>query len=185
MKSLLLSFLLSSSLLAWDSCTYTSVKDDMMMEIFKDCIDIDKNQNITINKKHLDNMFFDENALACVGAKKSLFFVNKNAKALKTVSFDNGCDTFSQELARVKINNKTSYINKNFDIQIKTDYFYGSRFYKNRAIVCDETIKKIYKQEHSFYSGGSCNILNTKGKLLLETELSYEEVLQLLKKEKI
>ncbi len=70
-------------------------------------------------------------------------------------------------------------MNKNLDIVLKTSYFYGSRFYKNRAIVCKD------KSEYAFYEDVPCNVIGINGNLLLDIDLKYEKVLELLNKGKI
>ncbi|AXX92533.1 hypothetical protein CPU12_01560 [Malaciobacter molluscorum LMG 25693] len=170
-----------SNIYAWEKCLYSSIKDDELLTAFNDCAKIDKNQKLQIKQYHKSNIKFYDN-LTCIYVSKKTYYYHKNGTSFQAVPFDNGCDYFDEnKLARVIINNKISYVNKDLKIILPTNFFYATRFYNKKAIVCNNGIKKIKDGEHFFYRGGVCNLMNLKGELLLKENTTFEEVSKLLK----
>jgi len=189
MKKIFLSItFLASSLFAWSECRYSSLKDDGEYLLFKDCIKVDKNENIQIKDKHIKNMFFDKDSLSCIYTTNNseVFYIHKNGQIKQTYYFDNGCEYFNEnDIARTTVNKNVAYMNKNLEVVLETPYFYGTRFHKNKAIVCDDSVSKVYDGEHSYYSGGSCTAINLKGEPLTKEKKTFEEILKLLRSDAI
>lgn len=187
MKFFLLLVLFISYVFAWEECRYPSIKDEGFYTLFDDCSKITKNHKLEINTVHLSNIDFNKDDFICIYVDTHTpYYYHKNGTSQKTFWFDNGCDYFNENgLARAIIDNKISYINKNLEVVLKTDFFYATRFYKNKAIVCDDTVKKVYEGEHSSHSGGKCNVIDLKSELLLKKSQSFEVVLKLLRNNSI
>ncbi len=174
----LLSFL--SYIYAWERCAYSSIKDEELVTFFDDCAKIDENQKLQIKQQHKSNIrFYDD--LTCIYVLGKTYFYHKNEASFEAVSFDNACDYFDENgLTRVIIDKKIVYINKRLEIVLPTNFSVATRFYKKRAIVCDNSVRIKRDGEHFFYSGGVCNTINLKGELLLKENNTFEEVSKLL-----
>ncbi len=180
-RIVLVLFFFLSTIYAWEKCVYSSIKDDTKLSLFDDCAKINRNQKLQIKQHHKSNIKFYDN-LTCIFVLGKPYYYHKNETSFQAVSFDNGCDYFdANNLARVVINNKIAYVNKDLKIVLPTNFFYATRFYNKKAIVCDNSINKVKDGEHFFYRGGVCNLINLKGELLLKENNTFEEVLKLLK----
>lgn len=144
---------------------------------YQSCGTINDNGQLILEPHHLMNIYFDSNDLSCVSLQNGdIYYVNKNGKTRQTIVFDNGCDFFSEGLARTTIDGKFAYFDRNLEVTLKTDFDWGYSFREGRAQTCYGPLTKKHDGEYTMLTGGKCGFINKQGKKLTDFDTPNEQV---------
>ena len=164
------------------TCVYLPMKSAKHpfpeLQSFESCGGIGENNHLRMHQTHLDQMHFDADGLACVYVPKPrvrVYYVRKDGRSRETLYVDNGCDSFSDGLARTKIDGKAAFINKQLDIEISTPYTAASPFDAGYAAVCNGGHSEK-RGEHILMRGGTCGYINRAGILVVPLQYSRESL---------
>lgn len=125
--------------------------------------------NLKLDKRFLDNVFYDANDLACLlFSAKDAFYVHKNGASQRVYFYDNGCDYFKEDLARGVVNDKMVFINNRLKVLISPGFELLSHFDYGHSVVCNGPFEEELQGEHSFLKGGRCGLMNRQGTLVVE-----------------
>lgn len=172
----ILALLLASSLsFAQESCSYVSKSDNNSLGFFANCGVVDKRGVLQLNKKHIKNLAFDKDNLACViYANGSAMYIHKNGKTRRIVYFDNGCDYFNAGRARAIDGDKMVFIDKSLEIVLRPGFDWAEPFDYDHAVVCNGPFVEKNDGEHISKSGGNCGLIDSKGMLVVEAKTPLE-----------
>lgn len=115
-----------------------------------------------LSSEELKRLDFQGEELISVYMNHSFYYVRKNGKYLKTLTYDNGADPFSEGLARTRINGKIGFFNTNLELVLKPIYDFAFPFHKGVAEICTGCVEKK-AGEHSFLDGGQWQKINREG----------------------
>ncbi len=115
-----------------------------------------------IPKESLSLLDFKGEEIISTVINNEYYYVRKDGKAIKTLTYDNAADPFSDGLARTKINGKIGFFNTNLDIILKPIYDFAFPFYKGIAEICTGC-KEKQEGEHSMLDGGKWQKINREG----------------------
>jgi hypothetical protein len=161
-------------------CMYTpkATKENPSPELtsFKDCGTIDSNGKFVIDKKHLGNILFAKDEPACVYASgPKVFYVLPDGKSIEAQMYDNGCDYFSEGVARGAFKGKKVYFNKKLEIVIETPYETIFPFESGYAAVCNG-VREEKADEHTGIKGGQCGYIDHTGKVIVPLKYAFENL---------
>ena len=81
---------------------------------------------------------------------------------MKTLTYENGADPFSDGLARTSVNGKVGFFNINLDIILKPIYDFAFPFHEGKAEICTGC-KEKKEGEHSMLDGGKWQKIDRNG----------------------
>ena len=81
---------------------------------------------------------------------------------MKTLTYENGADPFSDGLARTRVNGKVGFFNINLDIILKPIYDFAFPFHEGKAEICTGC-KEKKEGEHSMLDGGKWQKIDRNG----------------------
>jgi len=143
---------------------------------FEDCRSMDANGRFVINNRHLKQIYFPEEGPACVytpGPK--VFYLLEDGKSIEAQYVDNGCDYFSEGVARGTANGKKVYLNKKLEIVIETPYETIFPFRNGYAAVCNGSYE-VQEGEHISIKGGECGYIDHTGKIVVPLKYTFESL---------
>ncbi len=121
----------------------------------------------TIANNYVDNAYlkqldFKGEEVISVFKNNAFYYIRKDGKEIRTLTYDNEADPFSDGLARTKINGKIGFFNTNLEIVLKPIYDFAFPFYKGKAEICTGC-KEKKEGEHSMLDGGKWQKINRDG----------------------
>jgi hypothetical protein len=119
-------------------------------------------KNNHVSPSYLKQLDFKGEEIISVLINNSFYYIRKDGKKIKTLSYDNGADPFSDGLARTKVNGKIGFFNTNLDIILKPIYDFAFPFYEGEAEICTGCTEKK-EGEHSMLDGGKWQKINRDG----------------------
>jgi hypothetical protein len=127
-----------------------------------------KSYTIYLDKNYINSLDFKNSDLIATNINNQWYFVKKDGEAMPVMSDDDGMpDKFKEGLARVKINGKIGFFNRNLDIVIEPFYSYAFPFHKGISEICIGC-KEVYVGEHSMLSGGKWKRIDRTGLIVEE-----------------
>jgi len=143
---------------------------------FRDCGEIGATGVLVLKNKHVNNMLFDKDDLACVYTQgPRVFYVQPDGKTIEAHYVDNGCDYFNEGLARGIVHERMVYFNNKLEIIIDTPYAMIFPFENGYAIVCN-ACKKMQVDEHTVFTTDKCGYINHKGQVIVPLEYSMKDL---------
>ncbi len=140
------------------------------------CGYIDRKNTLHISTDHIQKILFDTNELQCIYLQDGrVFYVNSGGKTIETPMVDNGCDYFSQGLARTFINEKIAFFDPSLTIVFRTDFDYADPFFGGYALVCHGPMTEQIVGEHKMFESDKCGLIDTKGTLVLPASYSIKD----------
>ena len=118
--------------------------------------------NSHIHPSYLKGLDFKGEEIISIFKDNAFYYIRKDGKAMKTLTYDNKADPFSDGLARTKINGKVGFFNSNLDIILKPIYDFAFPFHKGEAEICTGC-KEKKEGEHSMLEGGKWQKINRNG----------------------
>ena len=176
MRNLLLLSLLFSPLgHAETSCFYPSKTNDYSFQKSEQCGAF-SNGLFHISNAVFDDISFSNSGPACILINKDqLYFVNKDRRSIQTILYDNGCDKFQEELARGVNSGKHVYVNEKLEVVLEPGFEKLSQYSYGHAVVCNGPFIEEAHGEHTFFTGGSCGLLDNRGNLVVTAEHNIED----------
>ncbi|MCW8980014.1 MAG: WG repeat-containing protein [Altibacter sp.] len=147
---------------------------------FKNCGQLDNAGNISINEQHFSQIWFNDDGLADIRIHDGIYYINKDAKLVRTHLFDNGPDYFKEDLARTVKDNKFGFINKQLTVVIEPQYDFAFPFMNGVAKVCNGCQLKPVG-EHKAVEGGKWGQIDKQGNVVTEIKYSKNELESLIK----
>ncbi len=118
-----------------------------------------------ISDAYLKTLDFKDKEIITIFKDGAFYYVRKDGKAMKTLTYDNGADPFSDGLARTRINGKIGFFNRNLEIVLKPVYDFAFPFYNGIAEICTGC-KEKQEGEHSMLDGGKWQKINRDGLII-------------------
>jgi len=115
-----------------------------------------------LNPTYLKGLDFKGEEVISIFKDGSFYYVRKDGKAMKTLTYDNKADPFSDGLARTRINGKIGFFNSNLDIVLKPVYDFAFPFHNGKAEICTGC-KEQKEGEHSMLEGGKWQKIDRNG----------------------
>ena len=121
----------------------------------------------TIANNYVDNAYlkqldFKGEEIISVFKNNAFYYIRKDGKEIKTLTYENEADPFSDGLARTKINGKIGFFNTNLEIVLKPIYDFAFPFYKGKAEICTGC-KEKKEGENSMLDGGKWQKIDRSG----------------------
>lgn len=180
MKSVFITILLifSVSAKANNQCFYPSKKDGGNVSALDSCGQI-KGDTIKLGKRHVENVVYDENGLACIlffgKSNSDAFYIQESGRSQRALFFDNGCDYFEEGLARGLVNGEMVFINKSLDVVLTPKFEKLMPYDYGHSIVCNGPFIEEKRGVHTLHKGGRCGLLNKQGNLVVEAKFKIED----------
>ena len=118
--------------------------------------------NNYVNSTYLKKLDFKGEEIISVFKDNAFYYIRKDGKAMKTLTYDNGADPFSDGLARTKINGKIGFFNSNLEIILKPIYDFAFPFHEGKAEICTGC-KEKQEGENSMLEGGKWQKIDRNG----------------------
>jgi len=118
--------------------------------------------NNYVDSNYLKQLDFKGEEIISVFKDHAFYYIRKDGKAMKTLTYENGADPFVEGLARTKIDGKIGFFNTNLDIVLKPIYDFAFPFYKGIAEICTGC-KEEKEGEYSMLKGGRWQEINREG----------------------
>ena len=118
--------------------------------------------NNYVNKNYLEQLDFKGEEVISVFKDNSFYYIRQDGKEIKTLSYDNGADPFSDGLARTKVNGKIGFFNSNLEIILKPIYDFAFPFHNGIAEICTGC-KEKQDGEHTMLDGGKWQKIDRNG----------------------
>jgi len=147
---------------------------------YADCAQINDQQEIIINKNHLDQIWFDGLGLAEIRMLDGVYYLNKHGKIIKSYLYDNGADYFQEGLSRTEQNNKFGFIDVQLKIVIKPEYDFAYPFSGGVSKVC-LGCKKVKIGEHTEMQNGQWGYIDKSGNVVIDILHEYDDLNNVLK----
>ena len=118
--------------------------------------------NIYFPKSYLKQLDFKGEEIISVYQNNTFYYIRKDGKAMKALTYKNKADPFVEGLARTKVNGKIGFFNNNLDIILKPVYDFAFPFYHGTAEICTGC-KEQKEGEYSMLKGGRWQKINREG----------------------
>jgi len=118
--------------------------------------------NYHVDSNYLKQLDFKGEEIISIFQNNAFYYVRKDGKAMKTLTYKNGADPFVEGLARTKVNGKIGFFNTNLDIVLKPVYDFAFPFYKGIAEICTGC-KEEKEGDYSMLKGGRWQKINREG----------------------
>ncbi len=115
-----------------------------------------------LSPSYLKKLDFKGEEIVSVFLGHHYYYVRKDGKVMRTLTYENNADPFSDGLARTKIDGKIGFFNTNLDIVLKPVYDFAFPFYKGEAEICTGC-KEIKENGISTLDGGRWKRINREG----------------------
>ncbi len=119
-------------------------------------------KNNYVNASYLKKLDFKGEEIISVFKNNAFYYIRKDGKEIKTLTYDHGADPFSDGLARTKVKGKVGFFNPNLDIILKPIYDFAFPFHNGKAEICTGC-KEKKEGEHSLLDGGKWQKINRDG----------------------
>lgn len=146
------------------------------LQPFKACGKVNKEGILIVSQSHLSNAYFDSDGIACFYVQGvGPFYVRESGKTQRTRLYDNGCDYFSEGLARADLDAGVAFFNKELIIVLRTEYDDAFPFRSGYAAVYNGgELKKI--GEHTLLVGGACGYIDKHGNIVVPLKYAHESL---------
>lgn len=118
--------------------------------------------NNYVNSTYLKKLDFKGEEIISVFKNNSFYYIRQDGKEMKTLTYENGADPFSDGLARTSVNGKVGFFNINLDIILKPIYDFAFPFHEGKAEICTGC-KEKKEGEHSMLDGGKWQKIDRNG----------------------
>ena len=107
-----------------------------------------------------------EHGLASIAiARRGWFYLTRDGRSMRMMTFDMGPDYFREGLARALIDGKLAYVDRRLRVQLRTRYDWGEPFVHGRANVCIGCVEiRLDGGEHSVMTGGRWGTIDRRGR---------------------
>jgi hypothetical protein len=122
----------------------------------------EKTYSSYIDKKYLNQLDFKGEEIIAIFTNNAFYYVRKDGKAMKALTYHNAADPFVEGLARTKVNGKIGFFNTNLDMVLKPIYDFAFPFYKGIAEICTGC-KEQKVGDYSMLKGGKWQKINREG----------------------
>lgn len=134
---------------------------------------------IRVLPAHLGLLDFRFEGLAAVNIERQFYYIRKDGVAAAVLAQDNGPDTFSEGLVRIRRGGKIGFMDTKLRIAIQATYDFAWRFQGGRALVCIGCTKTEADSEgHRQLLGGRWGYIGPDGVEVVPIRLTKEEVQQ-------
>ncbi len=114
------------------------------------------------------NIDFHNKNLILAKINNRFYYIRRDGKAMPVYINQKGkIDKFQEGLARVKINGKIGFFNKNLDMVIEPFYDFAFPFHNGIADICVGCVEKI-EDNSSLLDGGEWKRINREGLIIEE-----------------
>jgi len=115
-----------------------------------------------VNSNYLKQLDFKGEEIISIFQKDAFYYIRKDGKVMKTLTYENGADPFVEGLARTEVNGKIGFFNTNLDIVLKPIYDFAFPFYHGIAEICTGC-KEQKEGDYSMLKGGRWQKINREG----------------------
>ena len=119
-------------------------------------------KNNYVSHSYLKQLDFKGEEIISIFKDDSFYYIRKDGKKIKTLTYDNEADPFSDGLARTRINGKIGFFNSNLEIILKPIYDFAFPFHEGKAEICTGC-KEKQEGEDSMLEGGKWQKINRSG----------------------
>lgn len=112
----------------------------------------------------LRQLHYDHGLATISIARQAWYYRRRDGRMIEMLTYDNGPDTFSQGLARGRIDGRLVYVDRRLRVRIRTRYTLGAPFQHGRADVCTGCVETpIDGGEHTIMTGGHWAVIDRRG----------------------
>ena len=115
-----------------------------------------------VNNTYLKQLDFKGEEIISVFKDNAFYYIRKDGKQRKTLTYKNAADPFVEGLARTKVNGKIGFFNTNLDIILKPIYDFAFPFYHDIAEICT-ACKEQKENGYSMLNGGRWQKIDRDG----------------------
>jgi len=115
-----------------------------------------------VPKSYLEQLDFKGEEIISIYQNHAFYYVRKDGKAMKTLTYKHKADPFVEGLSRTKINGKIGFFNTNLDIVLKPIYDFAFPFYHGTAEICTGC-REQKEGDYSMLQGGRWQKINREG----------------------
>ncbi len=138
-----------------NGCSSTQIKDK-------------KDYAVYFSPKYIEKLDFRGDDLVATDIDNQWYFVRTDGKAMPVMSDDKGNpDKFKEGLARIKINGKIGFFNRDLDMVIEPFYDYAFPFHKGISDIC-VGCKEVQDNGIRILDGGEWKRINRTGLIIEE-----------------
>jgi hypothetical protein len=103
------------------------------------------------------------------------FYRRRNGRMVEMLTLDNGPDTFSEGLARGRIDGRLVYVDRQLRTRIATRYTFATPFRHGRATVCIGCVSVPVKGgEYHSMQGGTWGVIDRRGREIIPPTLTQK-----------
>lgn len=136
-----------------------------------------KDGGIRMLPEHLALLDFRFEGLAAVNVERQFYYVRRDGSAAAVLSQDNGPDSFSEGLVRVRRGGKIGFMDTKLRLAVPATYDFAWPFHGGRALVCIGCIEAEADSEgHRRVQGGRWGYIGPNGAEVVPIRLAKEEV---------
>jgi hypothetical protein len=118
-----------------------------------------------VDSNYLKQLDFKGEDIISIFQNNAFYYIRKDGKAIKTLTYKHKADPFVEGLARTKIDGKIGFFNTNLDIVLKPIYDFAFPFYKGIAEICTGC-KEQKEGDYSMLNGGRWQKINREGLII-------------------
>jgi hypothetical protein len=171
----LIAVLCNGQALARQIGTDCDIQTARELEHFDACILVGAQGKVKLSPGLINRVSFDRFGLGVVHAG-GFYYVNRGGVMVRTVTFDNGADYFSEGLARSQVDGKIGFVDRRLSTIIAPSHDWASQFERGASIVCDGCVE-VREGEYGERKGGKWGAIDRSGRLVLPLRFSgYDEV---------
>jgi len=115
-----------------------------------------------VNSDYLKELDFKGEEIISIYQNNAFYYIRKDGKAMKALTYKNKADPFVEGLARTEVNGKIGFFNTNLDIILKPIYDFAFPFYHGTAEICTGC-KEQKEGDYSMLQGGRWQKINREG----------------------
>jgi hypothetical protein len=135
----------------------------------------EKEGKVFVRRSRLSELNFADGVAAISTVQFGWLFVKHDGSTVRTVTFENGPDYFSEGLVRYVDNQKTGFIDKSGRIIISAKYGFASPFESGYSAVCDDGLVETIG-EHQLLRSNHWGCIDKKGRMVLPMKFSWQEI---------
>ena len=131
---------------------------------------------IFVYQKALSELDFSKEGLAAIHTKPfGWLFVRRDGTTIRTVTNDNGPDSFSEERGRYVEDGKIGFIDLSGRVIVRAQYGFATPFKNGCSRVCDDFVR-VKESEYEFIRSDRWGCIGRNGELLFPMKYSQQEM---------
>ncbi len=161
-----------------DDCTYVAVQTASNpypeLDQRKDCGEV-RGDELELSSDHLIRLWLNDKGLGVVYIGGGVFYVNREGRSVRTLSYDSGADYFEEGLARGVSFGKIGFVDHSLEFVIAPAFDFAFPFSGGYAVVCNGCVRTD-DREHATREGGSWGVIDKKGEVVVRIAFGKSEL---------